>query len=102
MTMGKDSRIVRLGIGLDWRGSVREWGRIVLAKGRPKREIRDAAVGGMLMYLMDKHLQLIIVLVRLCGTTLVPFSCIYTVSCKFHSFTSPEPGLCVHVQRIRT
>ena len=24
---------------------MREWGRIVLAKGRPKREIRDAAVG---------------------------------------------------------
>ena len=50
MTMGKDSRIVRVGswIGLG-RGSVREWGRIVLAKGRPKREIRDAAVGGMLM-----------------------------------------------------
>ena len=23
----------------------REWGRIVLAKGRPKREIRDGAVG---------------------------------------------------------
>ena len=46
MTMGKDSRIVR--VGFDWvrgRGSAREWGRIVLAKGRPKREIRDAAVG---------------------------------------------------------
>ena len=53
---------------------MREWGRIGLAKGRPKREIRDVAVGGMLMYLMDKHLQLIIVLVRLCGTALVPFS----------------------------
>ena len=55
----------------------------------------------MLMYLMDKHLQLIIVLVRLCGTVLVPFSRIYAVSCKFHSFTSPEPGSCVRVQRLR-
>ena len=53
------------------------------------------------MYLMDKHLQLIIVLVRLRGTVLVPFSRIYTVSCKFHSFTSPEPGLCVRVQILR-
>ena len=31
-------------IGLG-RGSAREWGRIVLAKGRPKREIWDAAMG---------------------------------------------------------
>ena len=46
---------VRNWIGLG-RGSAREWGRIVLAKGRPKREIRDVAVGGMLMYLMAKHL----------------------------------------------
>ena len=50
---------------------------------------------------MDKHLQLIIVLVRLCGIVLVPFSRIYAVSCKFHSFTSPEPGLCVRVQRVQ-
>ena len=69
---------------------MREWGRIVLVKRRPKREIQDAAVGGMLMYLMAKHFQLIIVLVRLCGTVLVPFSRIYTISCKFYSFTSPE------------
>ena len=34
-------------IGRDWiwRGSAREWGRIVLAKEGPKREIRDGAVG---------------------------------------------------------
>ena len=81
---------------------MRERGRIVLAKGRPKREIRDAAVGGMLMYLMDKHLQLIIVLVRLCNIVLVLFSRIYTVSYKFHSFASPEPGSCVRVQRVQT
>ena len=54
------------------------------------------------MYLIDKHLHLIIVLVRLCGTVLVLFSRIYAVSCKFHSFTSLEPGLCVRVQRFRT
>ena len=35
---------VRKWIGLG-RGSARERGRIVLAKGRPKREIRGAAVG---------------------------------------------------------
>ena len=46
MTVGKDSRIFRVenvrGYG---ERSVREWGRIVLAKGRPKREIREGAVG---------------------------------------------------------
>ena len=46
MTMGKDESNSpgRKWIGLG-RGSARERGRIVLAKGRPKREIRDVAVG---------------------------------------------------------
>ena len=56
----------------------------------------------MLIYLLDKYLQLIIVLVRLCGTVLVLFSRIYAVSYKFHSFTPPELGFCVRVQRVRT
>ena len=81
---------------------MRERGRIVLAKGRPKREIWDAAMGAQVMYLMDKHSQLIIVLVQLCHIVLVPFSHIYAVSCKFHNFTSPQPGLCVCVQRAQT
>ena len=55
----------------------------------------------MRMYLMDKHSHLIIVLVRLCGTVLVPFSWIYAAS-QFHSFMSPELGSCVRVQRVRT
>ena len=55
----------------------------------------------MLMYLMDKHLQLIVVLVLLCGTVLVQFSQIYAVS-QFHNFTSREPSSCVCVQRVQT
>ena len=55
-----------------------------------------------LRYLIDKHLHLIFVLVQLCGTVLVPFSRIYAVSYKFHSFTSLEPGSCVRVQRVQT
>ena len=43
--MGKDSRIVRVESELGYGEGAREWGRIVLAKGRPKREIRDGAVG---------------------------------------------------------
>ena len=66
------------------------WGRIVLAKGRPKREIRDAVVGANATVFNGQHLYLRIVLVQLCGTVLVPFSRIYTVSYRFHSFASPE------------
>ena len=59
---------------------MREWGRIVLAKGRPKREIRDAAVGANANVFNGQHLHLIIVLVQLCGTMLVPVSQSYVVS----------------------
>ena len=44
-----------------------------MAKGRPKREIRDATVGANANVFNGQHLHLIIVLVRLCGTVLVPF-----------------------------
>ena len=54
----------------------------------------------MLMYLIDKHLHLIIVLVQLWSIVLVLFFGIYAVSYKFHSFTSLEPGSCMHVQRV--
>ena len=55
-----------------------------------------------LMYLIGKHLHLITVLVRLYGTMLMPISQIYAISCKFYSFTSPEPSSCMHVQRVQT
>ena len=69
MTMGKDSRI-------DW---VRERERERVGGGLSwPREGRRGKSGTVqwvqiLMYLIDKHLHLIIVLVRLCGTMLVPF-----------------------------
>ena len=62
MAIGENSRIVRLENGLGYGVGVRE--RIVLAKGRPKREIQDGAVAcDHLMYLMDKCVHLIIVFV---------------------------------------
>ena len=73
MTMGKDSRIVR--VEVDW---VRERERESVGGGLSwLREGRRGKSGmvqwvRMLMYLIDKHLQLIIVLVRLCSTVLVP------------------------------
>ena len=103
MTMGKDSRIVR--VGFDWvrgRGSAREWGGLSWPREGQRGKSRTLQWVQMLMYLIDKHLHLIIVLVQLCGTVLVPFSRIYSVCYKFHNFTSPEPGSCMRVQRVRT
>ena len=81
MTMGKDSQIVRVEVA--W---VRERERERVGGGLSwPREGRRGKSGTvqwvrMLMHLIDKHLHLIIVLVRLCGTMVVPFSRIYVVS----------------------
>ena len=102
MTIGKDSRIVW--VEVDWVRE-RECERVGGGLSWP-REGRRGKSGmvqwvRMLMYLIDKHLHLIIVLVRLCGTMLVPFSQIYAVS-QFHSFKSPEHSSCMHAQRVQT
>ena len=85
-----------------WRGSVREGGRIVMAKGWLKREIWDSVVGEDMNVFNGQTLHLIIVLVWLVSTVLVPFSMIYIVSQSFAVWVSPEPGSCMRAQRVQT
>ena len=74
MTMGKDGRIVQVESGLGYGERTRESGG-GLSGAREGRKGKSRMVQWVrtIMYLIDKHLHLIIVHVRLCGTVLVSF-----------------------------